>query len=199
TDHYPYNVAVAADGRIYVSAWGGNSVSVFQAQAGGNLAGVGKIVVGRHPSALVLNVTGSRLFVASASADRVAVVDTTKRRVIKQLTDSPPAGPREGSTPDALALSPDGSRLFVAEADNNAVAVFDLSSATAGATTKAAKDALAGRLPVGWYPTALVASADSLWVLNGKGHGTGANPDRRNPKTYAEGPGTSYVLGQLNG
>ncbi|MFL6214194.1 MAG: beta-propeller fold lactonase family protein [Blastocatellia bacterium] len=198
TDHYPYAVTISSDGIVYVSAWGGNSVSVFQAKAD-VLTEAGKIVVGRHPSALTLNTQGTRLFVACASADRVAVVDTTKRRVIKELTDSPPAGPREGSTPDALALAPDGSRLFVAEADNNAVAIFDLSSATAGSTTKAAKDALAGRIPVGWYPTALVAAADSLWVLNGKGHGTGANPDRRNPKTYAEGPGTSYVLGQLNG
>ncbi|MEN3330702.1 MAG: hypothetical protein V7641_67 [Blastocatellia bacterium] len=199
TDHYPYNVAAAADGRVYVSAWGGNSVSVFQAQAGGMLVDTGKIMVGRHPSALVLNAQGSRLFVASASADRIAVVDTTKRRVIKQLLDSPPAGPREGSTPDALALSPDGTRLFVAEADNNAVAVFDLSSLTAGRPTKRAKDRLAGRLPVGWYPTALVASASSLWVLNGKGRGTKANPDEPQPDSKTDHNRAAYVLGQLNG
>ena len=198
TDHYPYAVAVSGDGDVYVSAWGGNSVSVFQAK-GGQLAEAGKIVVGRHPSALALNAQGTRLFVACASADRVAVVDTTKRRVVKELQDSPPAGPREGSTPDALALAPDGTRLFVAEADNNAVAVFDLSTATAGVTTKHAKDALAGRIPVGWYPTALVAAADSLWVLNGKGRGTKANPDRRKPGESSDGPPTSYVLGQLDG
>jgi DNA-binding beta-propeller fold protein YncE len=198
TGHYPYAVTMSNDGIVYVSAWGGDSVSVFQAK-GDALTEAAKIIVGRHPSALTLNKQGTRLFVACASADRVVVVDTTKRRVIKQLEDSPPAGPREGSTPDALALAPDGARLFVAEADNNAVAVFDLSSATAGATTRHAKDALAGRIPVGWYPTGLAASAESLWVLNGKGRGTAANPDRRNPKTYAEGPGASYVLGQLNG
>jgi DNA-binding beta-propeller fold protein YncE len=199
TDHYPYNVVVAADGTVYVSAWGGNTVSVLRAQAGGLLADAGKIVVGRHPSALALNAGGTRLFVASASADRVIVVDTTKRRVIKQLSDAPPAGPREGSTPDALALSPDGSRLFVAEADNNAVAVFDLSGLTAGLATKRAKDSLMGRLPVGWYPTALVASASSLWVLNGKGRGTKANTDGPQPGTKSDPASTSYVLGQLNG
>lgn len=198
TDHYPYNIAVAADARVYVSAWGGDSVAVFNAASGG-LTASGKIVVGRHPSALVLNTQGTRLFVASASNDRVIVVDTTKRRVIKELLDAPPAGPREGSTPDALALSPGGGQLFVAEADNNAVAVFDLSSATAGQPTKRAQDRLAGRIPVGWYPTALVASPNALWVLNGKGRGTMANPDRRKPGTNAEGPKTSYVLGQLNG
>lgn len=199
TDHYPYNVAVGGDGRVYVSAWGGNSVSVFHGKAGGMLVDAGKIIVGRHPSALALNATGSRLYVASASTDRIAVVDTTKRRVIKQLTDSPPAGPREGSTPDALALAPDGGRLFVAEADNNAVAVFDLSSRTAGLPTKRAADRLAGRLPAGWYPTALIASAHSLWVLNGKGRGTKANPDGPQPGAKAGPDSTAYVLGQLNG
>jgi len=199
TDHYPYNVVVAADGSVYLSAWGGNSVSVFHAQAGGMLADAGRIVVGRHPSALALNAKGSRLYVASASTDRIAVVDTTKRRVIKQLTDSPPGGPREGSTPDALGLSPDGGRLFVAEADNNAVAVFDLSSLTAGLQTKRPTDRLAGRLPVGWYPTALVASANSLWVLNGKGRGTKANPDGPQPGKKGGPDSTTYVLGQLNG
>ena len=198
TDHYPYNVAVAADGRIYVSAWGGNTVSVFTAQ-GGTLEDAGKIMVGRHPSALVLNADGSRLFIASASSDRVIVVDTTKRRVVKELLNSPPAGPREGSTPDALALSADGSRLFVAEADNNAVAVFDLSSATAGRQTKRAGDRFVGRIPVGWYPTALAASANSLWVLNGKGRGTHANPGEPHPGGRSDDRQTSYVLGQLNG
>src|SRR2546423_2714353 len=198
TDHYPYNVAVAVDGRIYVSAWGSNSVSVFTAQAG-TLADAGKITVGRHPSALALNADGSRLFVASASSDRVIVVDTTKRRVVKELLDSPPAGPREGSTPDALALSADGGRLFVAEADNNAIAVFDLSSATAGVQTKRAQDHLAGRIPVGWYPTALVASTNSLWVLNGKGRGTRANPGEPHPGGRSDDRSTSYVLGQLDG
>src|SRR5205085_6146900 len=165
----------------------------------GTLADAGKITVGRHPSALALNADGSRLFVASASSDRVIVVDTTKRRVVKELLDSPPAGPREGSTPDALALSADGGRLFVAEADNNAIAVFDLSSATAGVQTKRAQDHLAGRIPVGWYPTALVASASSLWVLNGKGRGTRANPDELQPGAKSDHNPTAYVLGQLNG
>jgi YVTN family beta-propeller protein len=84
TDHYPYHVAVAGDGKIYVSAWGGNSVSVFKTKRVGSVASAGKIIVGRHPSALALNAKGSRLFVASASTDRIAVIDTAKRRVIKE-------------------------------------------------------------------------------------------------------------------
>ncbi|MFN2601191.1 MAG: SMP-30/gluconolactonase/LRE family protein [Gemmatimonadaceae bacterium] len=191
TERYPYGVVVAKDGSVYVSAWGGSTVSFFQAGEGGTLREGGRILVGRHPSALALSDDGSRLFVASASTDRVAVVDTRGKRVITTLDDAAPAGPHEGSTPNALALSRDGRRLFVAEADNNAVAVFDLSADGAGK--------LAGRIPVEWYPSAVAVAGDSLFVVNGKGKGTGPNP--RGPQPNKQEPRTSrlYTLGQLAG
>src|SRR5919206_1615764 len=37
TEHYPYAVAVARDGTVYVSAWGSDSVASFSADAGGRL------------------------------------------------------------------------------------------------------------------------------------------------------------------
>ena len=199
TDHYPYEVAVAPDNKVYVSAWGGNTVSGFSVKPDGTLTDAGKIVVGRHPSALALNRDGSRLFVASASTDRIIVVDTRQQRVISQLADPPPSGASEGSTPDALALSADGARLFVAEADNNAVAVFDLGRTTAGTNTGRTTDVLTGRIPCEWYPTAVLVASDSLLVLNGKGRGTLANAKMRQPDTRLERNSTDYTLGQLNG
>jgi len=200
TDRYPYGVAVARDGSVYVSAWGSSTVSVFR-PTGGEIREVGRISVGRHPSALALSSDGSRLFVASGSTDRVAVVDTRALRVIATLEDPPPAGPHEGSTPNALTLSANGRRLFVAEADNNAIAIFDLSQATAGLATGPDErpDRLAGRIPVGWYPSAVAVAGDSLFIANGKGKGTAANttgpqpdkPQRLNPR--------GYTLGQLSG
>src|SRR5262249_19803062 len=86
-ERFPYAVAVAADGAVYASAWGGTTVSVFTPAAAGRLAAAGRIAVGRHPSALLLNAAGSRLFVASASTDRVAVVDTRARKVMKEILD----------------------------------------------------------------------------------------------------------------
>ncbi len=124
TGSYPYGVVVDPAGNVYVSAWGGFTVSEFTPAGDGYTAR--EIRVGRHPSALLLNRTGTRLFVASGSTDRVIVVGTHDHRVIETLLDPPPAGPGEGSTPNALALSPDGTRLYVAEADANAIAVFDL-------------------------------------------------------------------------
>jgi DNA-binding beta-propeller fold protein YncE len=256
----PYDVAVGRSGEVYVSAWGGDTVSVFATAPGAgaapggaapvgaapgeaapvgaapgaaatpgrgaaastaavtSLVAAGAVEVGRHPSALLLGAGGARLFVASASTDRVAVVDTRTRQVVAQLNDPPPAGPAEGSTPSALALTGDGRRLLVAESDDNAVAVFDLAPATSGVADAAAtgaardhgdrRDRLAGRIPVEWYPTAVLAVGDSLLVLNGKGRGAGPNPAgphfgeaKRDPRSYTLGQtsGTLTVLTPMPG
>ena len=199
TERYPYGVVVAADGTVYVSAWGGNTVSVFRPGAAGSLTDAGRLAVDRHPSALQLSADGSRLFVASGSTDRIAVLDTRSRKVVAHLLDPPPTGPAEGSTPNALALSSDGTRLFAAEADNNAVAVFDLSAGTAGVAAARGADSLIGRIPVDWYPTAVYAAHDTLMVLSGKGHGTAPNPDGPGPRSPAPRGSHAYTLGQISG
>ncbi|MEJ2215455.1 MAG: bifunctional YncE family protein/alkaline phosphatase family protein [Gemmatimonadota bacterium] len=198
---YPYGVVVAGDGMVYVSPWAGTSVRVFRPDSSGTLQPDGKIPVGRHPSALLLSASGGRLFVASASTDRVAVVDTYTRRVLTQLVDAAPEGPTEGSTPNALALSADGTRLYVAEADNNAVAEFVLSAITSGVARAAGDDRLAGRIPVGWYPSALALSGDTLLVVNGKGAGAGPNPGLPQPgvRGTRAALALNYTLGQLLG
>jgi len=198
TERYPYAVAVGPDGAVYVSAWGGSTVSAFAPASGDTLGAEVCITVGRHPSAMLLDPTGSRLFVASASTDRVSVVDTRRRVVIGELRDPPPAGPDEGSTPNALALSPDGTRLYVAEADANAVAVFTLDARTAGVAA-AGTDSLAGRIPVEWYPTALAVAGDTLLVANGKGRGTASNLTGPNPVHPGSQIPMEYTLGQLAG
>jgi Phosphoesterase family len=144
--------------------------------------------------------TGSELvlFVALASLDTIAVVDTVNRRLICTISDAPPRGGYEGSTPNALALSGDGTRMFVAEADNNAVAVVDLSSATADSPSARGTDTVVGRLPTDWYPTALLVSRNRLLIATGKGSGSHANPDGPTPGHGIERP-LGYALGILNG
>jgi DNA-binding beta-propeller fold protein YncE len=187
TDHYPYDVVLTADGQVFVSAWGGSTVSQFRILADGSLAYLGRIEVGRHPSALA--VKGTRLYVTLAGSDRVAVVDTKLRKIAHYLHDAAPGAPPEGSTPNAVELSSDGKRLLVAEADNNAVAIFDLASGK-----------LLGRVPTDWYPTAVAEDNGELLILSGKGHGTHANPDGPVPLTnWPNGKPTAYTLGQLNG
>ncbi|HEY2824795.1 MAG TPA: bifunctional YncE family protein/alkaline phosphatase family protein, partial [Gemmatimonadales bacterium] len=201
TGRYPYGLVVSGDGMVYVSVWGGDVVQVYAPGANGALTEVASIRAGRHPSALLLNKDGTRLYVASASTDRVAVIDTRRHTVLTWLKDPPPAGPGEGSTPNALGLSGDGSMLYVAEADNNAVAVFSLSAQSRGAAGLAGRnwpDALQGRIPTEWYPTGVIATADTLLVLTAKGHGTGPNPD--GPQGgRGEANHHAYTLGQTNG
>jgi len=202
TGHYPYAVVVAPDGAVFVSNWGGWDLSTYASGEDGRLRSTGSIRVGRHPSALLLGARGNRIFVASASTDRVLSVDPARRRVIGELEDAPPSGPGEGSTPSALALSSDGTRLFVAESDANAVAVFDLSAASSGVASATGDDLLAGRIPAGWYPTSLLARGDTLVVASGKGSGTRPNPDGPQPlpSRVHRGPdGPNTTLSQLNG
>jgi DNA-binding beta-propeller fold protein YncE len=194
TDHYPYAVEAAADGKVYVSAWAADTVAEFQMKPDGLLTPAGSLKVGPRPSALLTNRSGSRLFAALAGRDQIAVVDTARKTVVRYLSDAAPAGPTEGSTPNALALSPDESRLFVAEADNNAVAVFDVSEKRSGT----APVQLQGRVPTDWYPTAVLDAGGQLLVLNGKGHGSHANPDGPIPGEGIKRP-LGYDLGQLSG
>jgi DNA-binding beta-propeller fold protein YncE len=204
TERWPYGVVVAKDGTVYVSSWGGSTVSVFTPAESGPLAPTARIRVGRHPSAMLLGAGDSRLFVASASTDRVAVIDTRQRRVLTEIFDSPPGGPGEGSTPSALALSGDGTRLMIAESDNNAIALVDLTPVTSGVATATAtgEDRIAGRVPTQWYPTAVVARGDTLLVLTGKGRGTGPNPNGARPgreRADSAFDMRQYTLGQTAG
>jgi YVTN family beta-propeller protein len=182
---YPYGV-VAGDSSVYLSPWAGQAVRRY-VRRGNMLVAAGEIPVARHPSALLLSPDGSRLYAASASADAISVIDTRAGSVVATLHDAAPAGPAEGSTPNGLALSSDGSRLFVAEADNNAVAIFDLAS-----------NALEGRIPVEWYPTAVLAFGDTVLSLNGKGRGTAPNPAGPGPGRPRSDP-RDYTLGQTTG
>ena len=185
TEHYPYGIAVSADGRVYVSAWGGESVALFRGGSDGRLSPLGRIVVGRHPSAILLSPDGLRLYVALASRDRTAVVDTATLK-IHFLDDPPPAGVREGSTPNALAVPPEQSPLFVAEADSNSIAVF-------------AMNKLIGRIPTDWYPAGIIAQRNRLLILSAKGDGTHPNPTGPTPEKSIHAPGVTYTLGLING
>lgn len=196
--HYPYAVTVSPRGNVYVSAWGGNIVTRYQFDSStGKVRRAKQLSVGRHPSALLMNTKGTRLFVACGSVDSIGVVDLRTFSLIRTLKDNVP-GVQEGSTPNALALSSDEAQLYVAEADNNAVAVFQLSASSSGSANAAQKDRLIGRIPVGWYPTAFARIHDQLYVINGKGRGTRPNPGASQGYAYLKTP-TEYTLGQLNG
>ena len=197
---YPYAVTVGADGSVFVSSWGTQEVLVYDALADNRLRAAKPIVAARHPSTLLLNRDGSRLFASSASTDAISVIDTKSRTVVSTLRDPTPANLGQGSAPIGLLLSHDETQLYVTEGDNNAVALFALSPATAGRGS-GVRDSLLGRVPVGWYPSALVQLGDTLHVIDAKGRGTGPNPRLAQPGRTGtpEDRAVSYTSSQILG
>ncbi|MBV9493208.1 MAG: bifunctional YncE family protein/alkaline phosphatase family protein [Acidobacteria bacterium] len=181
TDRYPYAVVAGANGAVYVSSWGDETVVEFRAVDAG-LQRRRRIKVGRHPSSMLLH--GERLYVTCASIDEVVAIDVKRAFVAKRIR----MRVVDGTTPNALAISNDGTRLFAAEADANAVAVIDLKT-----------HQILGRIPTEWYPTALAFANGKLLVVTGKGNGTAPNPQRAQPNEKEPEHSTQYTLGQLNG
>jgi YVTN family beta-propeller protein len=179
---HPYRIVVAPDGvRLYVSNWGGASISVIEAASGQVRA---TYQTGDHPSDMLLDARG-RLYVACANTNAVYVHDAQTGAVRERISIALYPKMPPGSTPNALALAPDGAQLYVANADNNAVAVISLGEK---------QSRVDGFIPTGWYPTAVKLSADGrrIYVANGKGQGSLPNP--RGPQPIRRStPETQYV------
>ncbi len=164
----PYDVVLARNGsRLYVSDWASRTVLALDPA---DLHILARIGVGEHPNQIAVHPKDDRIFVACASSNSVAVIDTLRGTVTETIaTPLFPKAP-EGSTPDALAIAPDGGTLFVANADNNCVAVLDIATPS--------RSQVKGFIPTGWYPTAVAVTPDgkSLLVGVGKGNQTKPNP-----------------------
>ncbi len=167
TPAFPYAIAARTEDKgdtVYVASERDGVVSVLNVAQSDAPALTQDIKVGDHPMALLLDKAQRRLFVANASSDDVSILDTDTNRVTRTLPLRPAGGtPLPGMTPTGLALSPDEAHLYVTLGDWNAVAVVDLKT-----------NRVAGYLPVGWYPTAVVVSSDGnrLFVSNAKGDQT---------------------------
>src|SRR5205085_9538059 len=75
----PYDVAVGKGGHLlYVSDWSRRQILAVNPE---DLRVVSRIPVGEHPNQLLLHPKDDRLFVACASSNHVAVVDT-KRGIV---------------------------------------------------------------------------------------------------------------------
>ncbi|MBX6379251.1 MAG: bifunctional YncE family protein/alkaline phosphatase family protein [Thermoflavifilum aggregans] len=156
----------AAGQKLYISLWGGDAVAVYDTRAHRIEK---RIPVESHPNDMVLSRNGRYLFVANANSNSVSIIDTRNQKVIETLNCSLyPADSLTGSTTNAVALSPDEHRLYVANADNNCLAVFDVSVPGASRSL--------GFIPTGWYPTSVRVTGKNIWVVNGKGFESMANP-----------------------
>ncbi|MGA5040026.1 SMP-30/gluconolactonase/LRE family protein [Streptomyces capoamus] len=162
--HRPVWVTLGKDGRTaYVSNQGADTVDVVDV-AGSAPRRTGRIKVGLHPNKSVLSACGRKLYVANGDADSVSVVDLTTRSVVRDFSVSPSKKALVGSNPTGLALDALGKRLYVTNSGDNSVSVLDPASGRA-----------LGRIPTGWYPSAVVWRNGRLWITNAKGLGAGPN------------------------
>ena len=156
TGSHPAAIAVAP-GSFYVANRGEATLTHILPDK------VETVAVGLHPAALALSSDGSKLYVACSDADTVDVVDTASDRVVDRIDVSLPQGP--GSSPNALAVASDGT-LYVSLGAENAVAAIR-------------GDRVIARAPTGWYPTGVAVDDRTVYVSNGRGEGSRANPDFR--------------------
>lgn len=166
-----YTCKVSADRKkLYISLWGDRKILVYGISEGKITA---EIAVGDHPNEMCLTKNGNYLYVANANDNSVSVIDTRTNKVVETLNAALYPGAPSGSTSNGVALSDDEKTLYIANADNNCLAVFDVSVIS--------KSKSKGFIPVGWFPTNVKVLGTNIYVTNGKGLTSYANPRGPNP------------------
>ena len=156
--------------ELYISSWGSAQLLVYSTQLNKLIA---EISVGSNPNDLCLTKNGRFLFVANANDNSVSIIDIKKRKVLETVEASLFSNSPSGSTTNSVALSSNEKTLYIANADNNCLAVFDVSIPGNSKSI--------GFIPVGWYPTCVRTAGDNIYVSNGKGYTSLANPNGPQP------------------
>ena len=170
---------------LYISLWGGDKVLLYDVATKTIIT---KIAVGDNPNEMFLTKSGRYLYVANANDNSVSVIDIAKKQVIETLNAALYPNAPSGSTSNGVALSNNEKTLYVANADNNCLAVFDV--------TKPGESKSKGFIPVGWYPTNVKVVGSTIFVSNGKGFTSMANP--YGPGPYRPRQSVNYQQGDLN-
>ena len=155
---------------LYISLWGGAQVAVFDTQQQNFRE---PIAVETHPNDMVMTQDARYLFVANANANSVSVIDLDQQKAIETISTALYPDAPIGSTSNSVALSPDDAYLYIANADNNCLSVFHVSDPGQSKSV--------GFIPTGWYPTCVRTVGDRIYVANGKGFSSHANPNGPNP------------------
>ena len=156
--------------QLYISVWGADhvlrlSTTDYQENA--------RVAVGDNPNEICMTKKGDYIYVANANDNSVSVIRTSDMKVIETLNAALFADAPSGATTNGVALSSNEERLYVANADNNSLAVFDVEHPGQSNSL--------GYIPVGWYPTNVKVLGKKIFVANGKGFSSMANPFGPNP------------------
>jgi YVTN family beta-propeller protein len=151
--------------ELFISCWGCDKILVFDIQ---NKIWKQPIGVGDNPNEMLLTNDSKLLYVCNANDNSVSVIDLASKSVIETLDAALYPRSPSGSTTNSIALDAEGKKLYIANADNNCLAVFDV--------TVPGNSKPKGFIPVGWYPTSVRFIKGKIWVANGKGMTSKANP-----------------------
>lgn len=179
---FPYTVVAKRDGsRAWCSLWNASKVAELDLTSGRVVRWISllepkeKTAAGSHPTALLLSPDEKLLYVTLSNVDALAIIDTETGAVVHLASTLIAYQEYPGTYPNALAQSADGKRVFVADASLNAVAVFDRESLGKPTSLATPSDDALGFIPTDWYPSALAASGDRLFIATAKGRGTSPN------------------------
>jgi len=171
--------------ELYISLWGGDKILVYNTEL---QKLVDSVAVGDNPNDICLTKNGRYLYVANANDNSVSVINIRQRKVVETLNAALYPNSAMGSTTNGVALSADEKTLYIANADNNCLAVYNV--ATPGSSTSK------GFIPVGWYPTCVKVAGSTVFVANGKGFTSMANPYGPNP--YNKKVQLGFQKGDIN-
>lgn len=196
---YPFAIVWRDNGRAYVSAPRDRQLVILSV-AGNMVSVAARVPTIGEPTALLYDPGAKRLYATEDNADRLAMLDTVTERLVAE----PPLGlPKtlpveqgsalgKGVNPNGLALTPD-HRLLVTYGGINALAF--VVPGKQGAT-------VAGLVPTGWYPSAVVTSRDGrrIFVVNRKSppgptpHGCVPKLAKTKTQPDACGPANQYIF-----
>ena len=180
----PAGVSWSDDGkRIYAALWGSSDIAVIDAQRGSVIT---RIPAGLHPRAIAGD--GRWRYAVAADDDRIDVIDTASNTLASQTRIDLLPGLPEGISASGLFFDARSSRLYVTCSAANAIAVLHVD----GPQMK-----LLGAVSTGWFPTGAAVAARQLFIVDGKGEGSSANPlfNPFSPLPHAE----EYIPFHLNG
>jgi len=172
TGSHPAAIAIAP-GSFYVANRGEATLTHILPDK------VETVAVDLHPAALALSPDGSKLYVACSDADTIDVLDTKTDAVTARIDVGLPQG--RGASPNALAVASDGT-LYASLGAENAIAEIRDGHVIA-------------RAPAGWYPTGVAVDEATVYVSNGRGESSRANPDFR-PEHHHD---PEYVASAMTG
>jgi YVTN family beta-propeller protein len=149
----PEQLAVSADGKLYIASEDTGQAVVVDAASGATLASV---PVGDEPEGVDISPDGTQAWVTSEEDSQVTVIDTRTMKPLKAI----PVGERPRNT----AFSPDGRRAYVVGELDRVVKVIDTGSlAVTNTATLPGDDKV--------RPMGLAVSPDGkrLYVSTGRG------------------------------